>query len=82
MVNVKDNKSIDDASLKAELENAAQAFLPVQKVKADETRLTDFQAWNKQLEVAFNTIRTLIPIRILTDSGRQCGAEPKSLSVP
>jgi len=53
MVNVKENKSVDDAYLKGELDKAAQAFLPVQTVKRDETRLTDFQTWNSKLEKAF-----------------------------
>ena len=46
MVNVKENKSVEDNYLKGELDKAGRAFLPVQKVKQDETRLTDFQAWN------------------------------------
>jgi glutathione synthase/RimK-type ligase-like ATP-grasp enzyme len=54
MVNVKENKQIDDISLKAELDKAGQMFLPVQKVKQDESRLTDFQEWNNKLEKAFN----------------------------
>jgi glutathione synthase/RimK-type ligase-like ATP-grasp enzyme len=53
MVNVKDNKQVDDVYLKAELDKAGQAFLPVQKVKQDEMRLTDFQTWNGKLEKAF-----------------------------
>ncbi len=53
MVNVKENKSVDDAYLKSELDKAAQAFLFVQKVKQDETRLTDFQGWNGKLEKTF-----------------------------
>ena len=53
MVNIKDNKSVDDDYLKAELDKAGQAFLSVQQVKQDETRLTDFQAWNNKLEKAF-----------------------------
>jgi glutathione synthase/RimK-type ligase-like ATP-grasp enzyme len=53
MVNVKDNKQVDDAYLKGELEKAGQAFVSVQKVKQDETRLTDFEAWNTKLENAF-----------------------------
>ncbi|MCW4002842.1 MAG: hypothetical protein NWE95_02890 [Candidatus Bathyarchaeota archaeon] len=53
MVNVKENKNADESYLKAELEKAAQAFLAVQKVKADETRLTNFEEWNKKLEKAF-----------------------------
>jgi glutathione synthase/RimK-type ligase-like ATP-grasp enzyme len=53
MVKVGENKTVDDDYLKTELEKAAQAFGPVQKVKQDETRLTDFQEWNGKLEKAF-----------------------------
>lgn len=55
MVNVADKKQVDDSYLKSQLDLAAQAYLPVQKVKADETRLTDFSAWNTKLEKSFNT---------------------------
>ena len=44
-------------TLKAELDKAAQAFVPVQKVKADETRLTDFQTWTGKLEKAFKALQ-------------------------
>ena len=54
MVNVGDNKNANDAYLKSQLDLAAQAFGPVQKVKADETRLTDFEMWTSKLEKAFN----------------------------
>ena len=57
MVNVKENKQVDDAYLKGELDKAGKAFVPVQKVKQDETRLTDFQAWNSKLEKAFQELR-------------------------
>jgi len=53
MVNVKENKQVDDVYLKGQLEKAAKAFIPVQKVKQDETRLTDFQGWNSRLEKTF-----------------------------
>jgi glutathione synthase/RimK-type ligase-like ATP-grasp enzyme len=53
MVNVKENKNADDTYLKGELDKAAQAFVPVQKVKADETRLTQFEVWTGKLEKAF-----------------------------
>jgi len=53
MVNVSD-KHVDEAFIKAQLDFAAQEYLPVQKVKADETRLTDFSAWNTKLEQAFS----------------------------
>ena len=53
MVNVSD-KHVAEAFIKAQLDFAAQEYLPVQKVKADETRLTDFSAWNTKLEQAFS----------------------------
>ncbi len=55
MVNVTDKKQVDDDYLKTQLDYAAQAYLPVQKVKADETRLTDFPTWNGKLEQTFGT---------------------------
>ena len=57
MVNVGDNKEVDDVYLKSELDKAAQAFAPVQRVKQDESRLTSFKAWNSKLEKAFQTYR-------------------------
>jgi len=53
MVNVKENKQVDNAYLKGELDKAAKAFIPVQRVKQDESRLTAFQAWNSKLEKVF-----------------------------
>ena len=53
MVNVKEEKTADDAYVKAQLDKAGQAFLPVQKVKQDEGRLTDFSLWTAKLEKAF-----------------------------
>jgi glutathione synthase/RimK-type ligase-like ATP-grasp enzyme len=53
MVNVGENKNADETTLKAELDKANQAFAPVQKVKQDETRLTDFEGWNSKLEASF-----------------------------
>jgi hypothetical protein len=53
MVNVGDNKNADETFLKLQLDNAAQAWTAIQKVKADDTRLTDFEAWNKKYEAAF-----------------------------
>lgn len=53
MINFKEKKTADDAYLKTALDLASQAFVPVQKVKQDETRLTDFPAWNDKLEKAF-----------------------------
>ena len=55
MVNVGENKNIDDAHLKNELEKAAQAFKSVVKIKADETRLSDFESWTNKLDKAFES---------------------------
>jgi glutathione synthase/RimK-type ligase-like ATP-grasp enzyme len=57
MVNVGENKNTDDAYLKEELDKATKAFLPVQRVKSDETHLTDFQGWTGKLEKAFETYK-------------------------
>ena len=48
MINVGENKTADENQLKAELNKAAVAFKAVQKVKADETRLTDFPTLEQQ----------------------------------
>jgi len=61
MINVGTNKTIDDATLKQELENAAVAFEPVKKVKKDETKLKDFPKWNNQLEAAFKDYQNSEP---------------------
>lgn len=53
MVNVDDNKGVDDAYVKSQLDKAGQAFLAVQKVKQDAMRLTDFPVWTVKLEKAF-----------------------------
>jgi glutathione synthase/RimK-type ligase-like ATP-grasp enzyme len=53
MVNVKENKRVDDDYVKEELDKAGRAFAPVQKVKQDEMRLTAFQEWNSKLEKTF-----------------------------
>jgi hypothetical protein len=61
MINVGTDKTIDDATLKQELENAAVAFEPVKKVKKDETKLKDFPNWNNQLEAAFKDYKNSEP---------------------
>ncbi|MBE3116541.1 hypothetical protein IMZ68_04985 [Candidatus Bathyarchaeota archaeon] len=61
MVNVKENKNMDDAQLKSELDRAAKEFIPVQKIKADETRLTDFPTWNIKLEKEFENYKNSKP---------------------
>lgn len=53
MINVGKNKNADDQTLKTELDKASVSFKEVQKVKKDDTRLSDFKAWNGKLEGAF-----------------------------
>ena len=52
-MNVGEKKNADDDTLKTQLDLASQAFVPVQKAKTDETRLTDFELWTTKLEKAF-----------------------------
>jgi glutathione synthase/RimK-type ligase-like ATP-grasp enzyme len=61
MTDVGENKTADDAHLKAELEKADLAFEAPRKVKADETKLRDFQSWNTQLEAAFHDYMSTEP---------------------
>jgi len=55
MVNIGENKTVDDEELKSELEKAEVAFEQPRKVKADKTRLRAFTSWNRKLEAAFHT---------------------------
>src|SRR3972149_6637934 len=63
MVNVGENRTVDDAELKSELENAAAEFEKVRKVKQDENRLRDFPSWNCKLEEAFRTYMSTKPYK-------------------
>lgn len=60
MVNVGDQKNIPDAQLKQQLDTAAETWFNVQQVKKDETRLTDFEAWNNKLEAAFKSYKATV----------------------
>jgi glutathione synthase/RimK-type ligase-like ATP-grasp enzyme len=53
MVKIPENERIDETMLKAELDKAGKFWIPVQKVKQDDTRLTDFKLWTDKLEKAF-----------------------------
>ena len=61
MFAVGENKTVDDDTLRSELENAALAFEPVNKVKRDNTKLKDFASWNKCLESTFQVYRNSEP---------------------
>lgn len=67
MVDIGDNKNADDATLKKQLDLASQAWVPVQKVKQDETRLTDFSTWTSKLEAAFKTYKENTAYQSVTD---------------
>jgi len=67
MVNVGENKNADDTYLKGELDTAAQASVAVQKVKQDETRLTNFPTWTGKLEAAFKTYKSTDAYGNVTD---------------
>jgi len=61
MINVGDNKTLDDEALKQELNKADAAFESVKKIKKDETKLRDFPSWNNRLEAAFQAYKLSEP---------------------
>jgi glutathione synthase/RimK-type ligase-like ATP-grasp enzyme len=61
MINVGENKTVNDEQLKMELDKAAAAFEKARKVKQDESRLRDFPAWNRKLEAAFQRYKSTEP---------------------
>ncbi|UCF44827.1 MAG: hypothetical protein JSW44_03390 [Candidatus Bathyarchaeota archaeon] len=63
MVNVGENKIVDDDELKSELEKATMAFENVRKIKQDQTRLRDFPVWNSKLEAAFQNYMSTAPYK-------------------
>jgi glutathione synthase/RimK-type ligase-like ATP-grasp enzyme len=63
MINVGENKNVNDEELKSELEKAAAAFETPRKVKQDESRLRDFPKWNCKLEAAFQNYMSTEPYK-------------------
>jgi glutathione synthase/RimK-type ligase-like ATP-grasp enzyme len=63
MINVGENKTVDDAELRSELEQAEAEFEKVGKVKQDENRLRDFPKWNNKLEAAFQRYMSTKPYK-------------------
>ncbi|MFZ7138700.1 MAG: ATP-grasp domain-containing protein [archaeon] len=57
MVEVGDNKNVDDDYLKAEFEKLETPFNAIKKVKLDSKKRTDFLEWNKKLESAFENFK-------------------------
>ncbi len=58
MVEVGDNKDIDDEYLKEEFDKLEPSFGAVKNVKSDKTKRTNFPAWNKKLEAAFENYKS------------------------
>jgi glutathione synthase/RimK-type ligase-like ATP-grasp enzyme len=63
MIDIGENKIVDDMELNSELEKAAAAFEKVRKVKQAEKRLRDFPSWNRELEAAFQTYMSTKPYK-------------------
>ena len=61
MINVGENKTVDDVALISELQKAEEEYEKVRVVKQDETRLRDFQSWNRRLEEAFQRYKSTKP---------------------
>ena len=61
MINMGDDKTLDDETLKQELDKADAAFEPVRKIKKDESRTHDFANWNNRLEAAFQEYKNSEP---------------------
>ena len=57
MVEVGDNKNVEDDYLKAEFEKLETPFNAIKKVKLDSKKRTDFLEWNKKLESAFENFK-------------------------
>jgi glutathione synthase/RimK-type ligase-like ATP-grasp enzyme len=53
MIDVSENRDVDDEYLIGEFEKLEPYFDAVKKVKQDKTKRTDFPEWNKKLEAAF-----------------------------
>ena len=65
MINIGENKTVDDTKLNSELEKATAEFEKVRKVKQDEKQLRDFPSWNRKLEAAFNTYMNTKPYKTI-----------------
>jgi len=57
MIDVGENKTADDESLKAEFEKLESPFNAVKKIKRKGTKKSDFLNWNKKLENAFQNYK-------------------------
>jgi glutathione synthase/RimK-type ligase-like ATP-grasp enzyme len=57
MIDVGENKSVDDQYLMGEFEKLEFSFGAVKKLKRDKTKRTDFPEWNKKLEASFQNYK-------------------------
>jgi glutathione synthase/RimK-type ligase-like ATP-grasp enzyme len=53
MIDVSEDRPVDDEYLMGEFEKLESSFNAVKNVKRDKTKRTDFPEWNKKLEAAF-----------------------------
>jgi len=57
MIDVGENKIVDDEYVKSEIEKLEPSFDAVKKVKGDGTKKSDFLGWNRRLEEAFQNYK-------------------------
>ena len=53
MINIQENKIVDDNQLKNELEKALTVFESIRKIKNEKNKHNNFLSWNAKLETAF-----------------------------
>ena len=58
MIDVGSNKDVDDEYLMGEFDKLEPSFDAVKNVKQDKTKRTNFPAWNKKLEAAFENYKS------------------------
>ena len=61
MINLGDNKIVDDQYLESELEKIAPFFNVITRVKRDKTKKINFKAWNTKVEQAFQNYKSTKP---------------------
>jgi len=53
MINIQENKVVDDNQLKNELEKTLNVFESIRKIKNDKNKHANFSSWNEKLETTF-----------------------------
>ncbi len=67
MIDVGENKTVNDEYLMEEFEKLESAFDSVKKLKRDKTKRTNFPAWNRKLETAFKNYKNQEAYHNITD---------------